>query len=85
MGTVANPAFEGNAKWRITRVPKKCDAHTRRAAKQREQDAFRQGLPHNSGSLGTQRHTQRYLSPPLHAADKHEVGNIGADDQQHKS
>jgi hypothetical protein len=56
----------------------KCDAHTRRAAKQREQDAFRQGLPHNSGSLGTQRHTQRYLSPSLHAADNQVVSETDA-------
>ena len=39
----------------------------------------------SSRRLRAQRHAQRRLAPPLHAADQHQVGHIRADDQQYKS
>ena len=85
MGTPAMPATEGNAKCRIRRVPANAIAKARRATKQREQDAFGEGLPHEPRRSRPQRHAQRGLPPPLHAANEHEIGDVGADDEQHKS
>ena len=64
---------------------RKCDRQTRRATTQREQEAFREGLPHDPRRSRPQRHAQRCLPPPFHAADEHEIGHVGTDDQQHKS
>ena len=89
MGMLAVPPTGGNAKYKINRVP--ANAITKPAAppnnesKQREQDAFGEGLPYNPSRLSPQRHAQRGLAPALQAANEHEIGYVGADDEQHKS
>ena len=75
MGTLANPAYEGNAKWRIKRVP--TNAMPTPAAP-----------PNNESKMLSVRGcvtTREVWAPSAMLTDKHEVGNIGADDQQHKS
>ena len=64
---------------------RKCERQTRRATTQREQDAFRERQPHDPRGSRPQRHAQRRLPPPFHAADEHEIGDVGTDDQQHES
>ena len=85
MGTPAKPRQRGECKMQNQARAGKCDRQTRRAAQQREQDAFGEGLPHEPRRSRPQRHAQRYLPPPLHAANEHEIGDVGADDEQHKS
>lgn len=50
-------------------------------AEKREQNAFCEGLPYKPRRLRPQRHAQRYLLTPLHAANQHEIGYVGADDE----
>jgi len=53
--------------------------------RQREQDAFDESLSYETRGSRPQRHAQRRLPPPLHAANEHQTGHVRADDQQHKS
>jgi hypothetical protein len=62
----------------------KCEHHTCRAAQQREHNAFGEGLPHQSRRLRPQCHAQRCLAPPLHAANEHEISQVGANYEEHK-
>jgi hypothetical protein len=62
----------------------KGDRQTRRAAGERKPQAFGEGLPHQSRRLRPQGHAQRYLLPSLQAAHEHEIGHVGADDEEHE-
>jgi len=84
MGTPAKPADEGNAKCRIRRVPANAIPRPQRR-QTTKQDAFDERLHHKPRRSRPERHAQRCLPPPLHAANEHETGHVGADDQQHKS
>ena len=53
------------------------------AAGSREHDAFSEDQPQQPPAAGAQSQARRQLAPPRRAADHQEVGDIGADNQQH--
>ena len=51
----------------------------------REQQTFDQQLQHQVNLLGSQRHAHRELAPAIDGAAHHQVGNVGAGDQQNEA
>ena len=58
--------------------------HTRDAGKGGDKTALGQHLPHQAPGIGAERATQRHLPLARGGAGEHQVGDVGAGDQQHQ-
>ena len=58
--------------------------HAQGAAGEGEQQALGQGLPHQAHAAGTQRGPDGVLPAASHPRGEHEVGQVGAADQEHQ-
>jgi hypothetical protein len=55
------------------------------ASRYRQNQAFHQQLPHQPPPARTQRHANGKLAPPRHRPHQHQIGNVGARQQQHQA
>ena len=61
------------------------NGQTRNAASHRQQQAFRQQLPHETSASGADRGPNGEFTPPLDGPNQQQVGHVRAGDQQNHS
>ena len=73
----------GNASERIRARARVGDRQPGETANAAQQHTFGENLPNDAASAGAQSHAQRNLDPASGAARQHQVGDVGAGNQQH--